>query len=113
MKSKVERVLITFLNNEKLSVKHFLSCIYIPLSLFAANRGTDQQPIQQQQQQEGWRIGNVQSLSVDEESPFLGGLMPGQAQLAVDAGSMFRAPAFPHSASPGDFLLIRTRRAPR
>jgi hypothetical protein len=35
--------------------------------------------------------------------------MPGQAQLAVDGGAMFRAPASPHSPLPGDFLLIRNR----
>ena len=48
----------------------------------------------------------MQALTVDEGSPFLGNLKPGQSLMSVETG-MFRAPAAPHSPAPSDFLLIR------
>lgn len=41
-------------------------------------------------------------------SPFLGILAPGKCIQALE-NNMYRAPIYPHSVHPTDFLLIRTR----
>ncbi|GAX83509.1 hypothetical protein CEUSTIGMA_g10934.t1 [Chlamydomonas eustigma] len=56
---------------------------------------------------EVWRIGNVQALSTDEDSPFLGALHPGQSLVSVEGGGLYRAPAVPHSTATTDLLLVR------
>lgn len=46
---------------------------------------------------ERWRVGHVDALQPDDESPFaLGNLRSGEARLAVDA-NLFRAAAEPHA----------------
>jgi hypothetical protein len=56
---------------------------------------------------EVWRIGNVQTLSTDEGSPFLGALHPGQSLVSVEGGGLYRAPAVPHLTAATDLLLVR------
>lgn len=41
-------------------------------------------------------------------SPFLGILQQGRCLQALE-NNMYRAPIYPHSVAPSDFLLIRTR----
>ncbi|KAA6420012.1 MAG: transcription initiation factor subunit TAF1 [Trebouxia sp. A1-2] len=53
-----------------------------------------------------WRVGNVEPLQAQEESPFIGQLDPGKHQLAIETG-MYRAPGFAYTTPPTDFLLIR------
>ncbi len=53
-----------------------------------------------------WRVGNVEPLQAQEESPFIGQLEPGKHQLAIETG-MYRAPGFAYTTSPTDFLLVR------
>lgn len=53
-----------------------------------------------------WRVGGVEALQPQEESPFIGQLDPGKHQLAIETG-MFRAPGFAYSTPATDFLLIR------
>ncbi len=56
---------------------------------------------------ERWRVGAIHPLGEDDDSPFLGDLAPGTAQLAVEAG-LFRAPACPYAPEISDFLLVRS-----
>ena len=53
-----------------------------------------------------WRVGNVEPLQAQEESPFIGQLDLGKHQLAIETG-MYRAPGFAYTTPPTDFLLIR------
>ena len=53
-----------------------------------------------------WRVGKVEPLQTQEDSPFIGQLDPGKQQLAIETG-MYRAPGFPYSPPATDFLLIR------
>jgi hypothetical protein len=55
---------------------------------------------------ERWRVGAMNPLNEDDESPFLGEIEPGSAQLSVETG-LFTAPAAPHAALDSDFLLTR------
>lgn len=53
---------------------------------------------------ERWRVGHVDALQPDDESPFaLGNLRSGEARLAVDA-NLFRAAAEAHAPA-GEHLL--------
>ena len=52
-------------------------------------------------------MGAIHPLGEDDDSPFLGDLAPGTAQLAVEAG-LFRAPACPYAPENSDFLLVRS-----
>ena len=54
-----------------------------------------------------WRVGNLEPLQPQEESPFIGQLDPGKHQLAIET-NMFRAPGFAYTTPPTDFLLIRS-----
>ena len=54
-----------------------------------------------------WRVGSVEALQTQEESPFIGQLEAGKRQLAIETG-MFRAPGFAYSTPATDFLLIRS-----
>ena len=58
-----------------------------------------------------WRVGAINPIGEDDESPFLGDLKPGMAQLSVETG-LFTAPASPHVAATSDFLLTRTPGGP-
>lgn len=53
-----------------------------------------------------WRVGSLEALQAQEDSPFIGQLDPGKHQLAIETG-MFRAPGFTYSPPPTEFLLIR------
>lgn len=53
-----------------------------------------------------WRVGSVEPLQAQDDSPFIGQLGPGTHQLAIETG-MYRAPGFPYSPPATDFLLIR------
>ncbi len=53
-----------------------------------------------------WRVGAMNPINEDDESPFLGELDPGTAQLSVETG-LFTAPAAPHAPLESDFLLTR------
>ncbi|KAJ9510494.1 hypothetical protein QJQ45_015959, partial [Haematococcus lacustris] len=56
------------------------------------------------------RVASVQpavALGPEDDSPFVGPLQPGSAQLAVE-GMMFRAPAAAHTPQHTDFLLLRS-----
>ena len=53
-----------------------------------------------------WRVGSLEALQPQEESPFIGQLDPGKHQLAIETG-MYRAPGFAYSTPATDFLLIR------
>lgn len=54
-----------------------------------------------------WRVGAVQPLGDDDDSPFLGQLAPGGSSLSVESG-LYRALAFPYAPPPADFLLLRS-----
>lgn len=54
-----------------------------------------------------WRVGTVQPLGDDDDSPFLGQLPPGSSSLAVESG-LFRALAHPYEPPSSDFLLLRS-----
>lgn len=47
-------------------------------------------------------------LAYAHTSPFLGSLVPGQCQQALE-NNMFRVPVFDHKMPETDFLIIRTR----
>ncbi|XP_053398607.1 transcription initiation factor TFIID subunit 1-like isoform X2 [Mercenaria mercenaria] len=47
-------------------------------------------------------------IAYAHSSPFLGTLLPGQCQQALE-NNMFRAPIYEHKMAPTDFLIIRTR----
>ena len=53
-----------------------------------------------------WRVGSLEALQAQDDSPFIGQLDPGTHQLAIETG-MYRAPGFPYSTPATDFLLIR------
>ena len=53
-----------------------------------------------------WRVGRVEAMGEDYDSPFLGDVPPGGSQLALESG-LFRAAAHPYAPPPSDFLLIR------
>lgn len=53
-----------------------------------------------------WRVGAMNPINEDDESPFLGEIEPGAAQLSVETG-LFTAPAAPHAPLESDFLLTR------
>ena len=53
-----------------------------------------------------WRVGSIEALQPQEDSPFIGQLDPGKHQLAIETG-MYRAPGFAYSTPATDFLLIR------
>ena len=53
-----------------------------------------------------WRVGSIEALQSQEESPFIGQLDPGKHQLAIETG-MYRAPGFAYSTPATDFLLMR------
>jgi Protein of unknown function (DUF3591)/Bromodomain len=54
-----------------------------------------------------WRVGAMNPINEDDESPFLGELGPGSAQLSVETG-LFTAPAAPHAPLDSDFLFTRS-----
>lgn len=56
---------------------------------------------------ERWKIGHIVGLGEHDESPFLGQVLPGQAQLAIESG-LYTAPAASYDVKPTDFLLIRS-----
>jgi hypothetical protein len=53
-----------------------------------------------------WRVGAMNPINEDDESPFLGEIEPGAAQLSVETG-LFTVPAAPHAPLESDFLLTR------
>lgn len=53
-----------------------------------------------------WKVGVVEPLQAQEDSPFIGQIDPGKHQLAVETG-MYRAPGFAYPTPATDFLLIR------
>ena len=55
-----------------------------------------------------WRVGAINPIGEDDESPFLGELSPGSSQLSVETG-LFTAPAAPHVPLESDFLLTRAK----
>lgn len=57
-------------------------------------------------EQDKWKVGKVEPLSTQDDSPFLGQIEEGHSQLALENG-LYRAPAFAYSTSASDFLLIR------
>ncbi|KAI3432621.1 hypothetical protein D9Q98_004167 [Chlorella vulgaris] len=54
-----------------------------------------------------WRVGTVQPLGDDDDSPFLGQLARGTSSLSVESG-LFRSLAFPYTPPHTDFLLLRS-----
>mmetsp|Transcript_24112 Transcript_24112/g.67045 ORF Transcript_24112/g.67045 Transcript_24112/m.67045 type:complete len:1556 (+) Transcript_24112:2-4669(+) len=57
-------------------------------------------------EKETWMVGKVVPLNPDDDTPFLGDVLAGTSQAAVET-NLFKAPACPHPPQRTDFLLIR------
>ena len=55
-----------------------------------------------------WREGEDHLLEPTDESPFLGGVLPGQTVRSFD-NNLYRVPVVKHEAARTDFLLVRSR----